>query len=390
MLKSNNLLNRYKLDFRLMKDIDSGLLFSMIALIIYGILNIYIATKGGASNYGAFYFVQKQAMWFIISMVVLYFLMVVDYRVIYRYIPIFYWFSVAMLLTVWIPGLGIRVNGARGWITLGVTNFQPAELAKFGIILMVAKICNEFEEKEDINNIKNLGKIAFYVAVPMILIVIQPDMGMTMVCFFIVLGMLFIAGLDKRVFIGGFLAALIVVVLAWNVGIIPGYMKQRVISLINQDTEDTQKGQYQLKQCLIGIGNGGATGVRVGLGKDISPGYAGTHVPEIQTDCIFSALAEQYGFIGVLVLIGLYVMLISKMINIARNASDMFGSVICVGVVAYFLYAITQNIGMNIGILPITGITLPFISYGGSSLLTTVMAVGLVLNVGMRKQKIHF
>lgn len=362
----------------------------MIALIIYGILNIYIATKGGASNYGAFYFVQKQAMWFIISMVVLYFLMVVDYRVIYRYIPIFYWFSVAMLLTVWIPGLGIRVNGARGWITLGVTNFQPAELAKFGIILMVAKICNEFEEKEDINNIKNLGKIAFYVAVPMILIVIQPDMGMTMVCFFIVLGMLFIAGLDKRVFIGGFLAALIVVVLAWNVGIIPGYMKQRVISLINQDTEDTQKGQYQLKQCLIGIGNGGATGVRVGLGKDISPGYAGTHVPEIQTDCIFSALAEQYGFIGVLVLIGLYVMLISKMINIARNASDMFGSVICVGVVAYFLYAITQNIGMNIGILPITGITLPFISYGGSSLLTTVMAVGLVLNVGMRKQKIHF
>lgn len=390
MLKGNNLLHRYKLDFRLMKDIDSGLLFSMITLIIYGLLNIYIATKGGASKYGAFYFVQKQAMWFIISMVVLYFFMVVDYRVIYRYVPIFYWFSVAMLLTVWIPGLGIRVNGARGWITLGITNFQPAELAKFGIILMVAKICNEFEEKDDINNIKNLAKIAFYVAIPMVLIVIQPDMGMTMVCFFIVLGMLFIAGLDKRVFIGGFLTVFIAVILAWNVGVIPGYMKQRVISLFNQDTEDTSKDQYQLKQCLIGIGNGGVTGVRVGLGKDISPGYAGNNVPEIQTDCIFSALAEQFGFVGVIVLLGLYTVLITKMITIARNCNDMFGSIICVGVVAYFLYAITQNIGMNIGILPITGITLPFISYGGSSLLTTVMAVGLVLNVGMRKQKIHF
>lgn len=389
MGKGEKLLNRYKLEFRLIREIDKGLLFSMIAIILYGILNIYIATKGGASEAGSFYFLSKQAMWFLISMVALYFFVAIDYKVIYRYVPIFYWFSVFLLLTIWIPGFGVKVNGARGWINLGITNFQPAELAKFGIIMMVAKIIDDLENEEDLNTVKVLAKIAIYVAIPMALIVIQPDMGMTMVCFFIVLGMLFVAGLDKRIIIGGFLTLAVVIGFAWTFNIIKPYQKARVMAMLNPDSADTED-QYQLNQSLIGIGSGGLTGIRVGLDKDISPGYAGTHVPEVQTDFIFAAISEQWGFVGAIVLLSLYGTLISRMVIIAKNSRDRFGSLICVGMVSYFIFAITQNIGMTIGLVPITGITLPLVSYGGSSLLTTVMAVALVLNVGMRKQKIHF
>ena len=382
MERRDRILSRYKLDFKLIREIDKGLLFSAIALMLYGMLNIYLCTKGDVAP---FFFVKKQFMWFIISMVALYFLVAVDYSVIYRYVPIFYWGSVILLLCVWIPGIGVKVNGARGWINIGISNLQPAELAKFGIILMVAKLLEEM----DYNNLRNIIKIGIYCMIPVSLILIQPDMGMTMVCFFIVLGMLFIAGLDRRIIIGGFSALLIGVVVLWNSGLILPHQKARITAFMNPETDTSAQG-YQLNQSLIGIGSGGVVGTRPSLDPEVSPGYAGTHVPEIQTDFIFAAIGEQWGFLGAMLLLLLYGILITKMINIARKAKDRFASLVCIGLVSYFLFAITQNIGMTIGLIPITGITLPLISYGGSSLLTTTMAVGLVLNIGMRKKKIHF
>ena len=384
MERRDRILSRYKLDFKLIREIDKGLLFSAIALMLYGMLNIYLCTKGDVAP---FFFVKKQFMWFIISMVALYFLVAVDYSVIYRYVPVFYWGSVILLLCVWIPGIGVKVNGARGWINIGISNLQPAELAKFGIILMVAKLLEEMDY--EVNNLRNIIKIGIYCMIPVSLILIQPDMGMTMVCFFIVLGMLFIAGLDRRIIIGGFSALLIGVVVLWNSGIILPHQKARITAFMNPETDTSAQG-YQLNQSLIGIGSGGVVGTRPSLDPEVSPGYAGTHVPEIQTDFIFAAIGEQWGFLGAMLLLLLYGILITKMINIARKAKDRFASLVCIGLVSYFLFAITQNIGMTIGLIPITGITLPLISYGGSSLLTTTMAVGLVLNIGMRKKKIHF
>ena len=384
MERRDRILSRYKLDFKLIREIDKGLLFSAIALMLYGMFNIYLCTKGDAAP---FFFVKKQFMWFIISMVALYFLVAVDYSVIYRYVPIFYWGSVILLLCVWIPGIGVKVNGARGWINIGISNLQPAELAKFGIILMVAKLLEEMDY--EVNNLRNIIKIGIYCMIPVSLILIQPDMGMTMVCFFIVLGMLFIAGLNRRIIIGGFSALLIGVVVLWNSGLILPHQKARITAFMNPETDTSAQG-YQLNQSLIGIGSGGVVGTRPSLDPEVSPGYAGTHVPEIQTDFIFAAIGEQWGFLGAMLLLLLYGILITKMINIARKAKDRFASLVCIGLVSYFLFAITQNIGMTIGLIPITGITLPLISYGGSSLLTTTMAVGLVLNIGMRKKKIHF
>ena len=387
MFKSDKLLSRYKLDFRLVRDIDKALLFSTIGLILFGIFNIYLCTKGGVfETLGPYYFAKKQLGWFFVSMVALYLFVAIDYTIIYRYVPIFYWGSVALLIAVWIPGVGKTVNGARGWINIGMT-LQPAEIAKFAIILMLAKLLDDMDC--EINNIKNLTKIAIYCLIPVGLIVIQPDMGMTMVCFFIVLGMLFIAGLDKRIIGGGFLVLFVAVVILWNSGLILPHQKARIVAFMNPEADDSADG-YQLNQALVGIGSGGIIGTKPSMNPEVSPGYAGTHVPEVQTDFIFSAIAEQWGLVGALFLLFLYGVLITKMINIARNAKDRFGSLICIGMVSYFLFAITQNIGMTIGLIPITGITLPLVSYGGSSLLTTTMAVALVLNIGMRKKKIHF
>lgn len=375
-------INRYKLDFRLIKEIDKALLISMISLILYGVLNIYLATKGDPGQFG-----KKQFVWFVISMVALYFFVAIDYSVIYRYVPIFYWGSIVLLIAVWIPGIGITVNGARGWISTPVFNLQPAELAKFGIILMLAKLIDEMDG--DINNFKNFMKLAFYAALPVAFIVIQPDMGMSMVCFFIVFGIMFAAGLDTKVIYSGLGAILLAVVILWNCGLIQDYQKTRVTSFMNPEADDSKSG-YHLNQSLIGIGSGGILGSRPSFAQDGSMGYAATHVPEVQTDFIFAAISDQWGLVGALFLLFLYGVLISKMVAIARTSKDIFGSIVCAGMISYFLFAILQNIGMTIGLLPITGITLPLISYGGSSLLTTVMAVALVLNIGMRRKKIHF
>ena len=374
---------RFKLDVRLIKEIDKTLLVSLILLILYGILNIYLCTKG---QYGLYY-LKTQAGWFVLSIIALYIFMVVDYTIIFNYVPIFYWGVVILLILTKFPGIGIVVNGARGWINLGIGHIQPAEFAKLGIILMLAKKLNDMEGK--INEVKNFFILVFYAAVPVLFIVTQPDMGMSMVCFFIVLGIFYTIGLDIKIIGGGLMSLILAIVLVWNSGLIESYQKARFTGFLNPAADDAKTG-YHLTQSLIGIGSGGILGSRPSLSNDKSTGYAAQNVPEVETDFIFAAIADQWGFLGAIVLLTLYGFLIYKMISIARTSKDIFGSVICVGIVSYFLFAILQNIGMTIGLMPITGITLPLISYGGSSLLTTVISVGLVINIGMRRKKIYF
>ena len=370
--------NKYKLDFKKIRDIDKVLLISTILLVLFGILNIYLAKKG--EN-----FATKQFVWFIVSLVALYIFMAIDYRVLYNYVPIFYWGGVGLLILTRFVG-SVR-GGAKGWITFGPVSLQPAELAKIGMILMLAKKLEEMDL--EINNLKNFFTLVFYAAVPVAFIIVQPDMGMTMVSFFIVLGIFYVAGLDGRVIGGGLLALFLSIIIVWNSGLIQDYQKGRITSFMNPEANMSGSG-YHLSQSLIAIGSGGVLGNAPSLANDASTGYAAQHVPEVQTDFIFAAIAEHFGLIGVLFLLLLYGLLISRMITIARTSKDIFGSIICLGLVSYFLFALLQNIGMTIGLVPITGITLPLISYGGSSLLTTIMSIGLVLNVGMRRKKIRF
>ncbi|MBN1053687.1 rod shape-determining protein RodA [Clostridium botulinum] len=380
------MLKKYKLNFISLKKLDFKLLITLVTLISFGIINIYLCTKGGVFN-DPFLFTKKQLIWFFISLISMYLFLTFDYRIIYGYVPIIYWITIVLLIAVWIPGIGTTIKGERGWIDLKFFLLQPSEVAKFSIILMLAKLL--YDINCNINNWGNFRKIFLYVALPMGLILIQKDMGMTMVCFFIILGMMYIAGLDAKIILGGFATLVLTIALLWNSGLIFQHQKDRIIEFLNANSNTTGKG-YQLYQGLISIGSGGLFGYSLSLDPEVSPGYAGTNVPEVQTDFIFTAIAEQWGFIGALFLLFLYGLLIIQILKIARKARDKFGEFICVGMASYILFATTQNIGMTLGLLPITGITLPFISYGGSSLFTTMISIALILNIEIGTKKLAF
>jgi rod shape determining protein RodA len=248
---------------------------------------------------------------------------------------------------------------------------------------MLAKLIDDMEGK--VNEPRNFFKLAFYAILPMTLIVIQPDMGMTMVTFFIALGIFFIAGLDLRVIFGGLTGIAALIVIIWNSPLMKGYWKGRLLSFINPEAHGQGLG-FQLNQSLMGIGSGKILGSGFTKGLQV----AGNNVPEAHTDFIFAVVGEEWGLIGALVLLFLYGLLLYKFIKISKGSKDLFGSIIAVGVISSFLFSIFQNIGMTIGLMPITGITLPLMSYGGSSTLSNFMSIGLVLNVGMRRKKINF
>ena len=375
-------LSKFKLNLKNLKKVDIWMFISIVLITMFGIVNIYLAKK---SSTDGMLFPLKQSLFFVGAIILLYFVLAIDYSIVKAFTPIFYWISIVLLVLVFI--IGSRINGAQGWIRLGVLSFQPAELAKIATVMMMGKKLEDMDG--EINNIKNFFVLAFYAVIPAGLIVIQPDMGMTMVLFFMVLGVFFIGGLDKRIILGGLGALILGIVLVWNSGLIQEYQKRRITSFRNPET-DTSGSGYHLRQSLIAIGSGGFFGTLDSLANDGTGGYASQYVPEIQTDFIFSQVCQQWGTFGAVFLLALYGLLISRMINIARTARDLFGTILTTGMIAYFLFAIWQNIGMTIGLMPITGITLPLVSYGGSSLATTILSLGLVLNIGMRRKKLNF
>ncbi|WP_286911073.1 rod shape-determining protein RodA [Clostridium sp. UBA1652] len=376
------MLGKLKLDLKILKELDFTLLLASIMTVLFGCLNIYLATKGSPETLNSF---KKQLLFLGLSIVVIYFMLLIDYIMLKNYALIFYILSTLLLAVT--PFLGKTINGATGWIRIGGFSMQPSELAKIAIIILVAKKLEDMDGK--INDVKNFFILAAYIIVPVLFIVKQPDMGMTMVCFFIVLGMFFIAGLDMRIIGGGLLSLVVAIVIVWNSGLIHTYQKARLTSFLNPEADELNTG-LQLTQSMIGIGSGGLFGTGADLNINATTGYVAQNVPEKQTDFIFAVVGEHWGTLGAIFLLTLYGIIIYRMLVISRTSKDLLGKMICVGFASYFLFAVLQNIGMTIGLMPITGITLPLVSSGGSSLLTTMMSIGLVLNIGMRKKKINF
>lgn len=376
------MLGKLKLDLKILKELDFTLLLASIMTVLFGCLNIYLATKGSPETLNSF---KKQLIFLGISVVAIYFVLLIDYIMLKNYALIFYILSTLLLAVT--PFLGKTINGATGWIRIGGFSMQPSELAKIAIIILVAKKLEDMDGK--INDVKNFFILTAYIIVPVFFIVIQPDMGMTMVCFFIVLGMFFIAGLDMRIIGGGLLSLVVAIVIVWNSGLIHSYQKARLTSFLNPEADELNTG-LQLTQSMIGIGSGGVFGTGADLNINATTGYVAQNVPEKQTDFIFAVVGEHWGILGAIFLLTLYGIIVYRTLVISRTSKDILGKMICVGFASYFLFAILQNIGMTIGLMPITGITLPLVSYGGSSLLTTMMSIGLILNIGMRKKKINF
>jgi rod shape determining protein RodA len=372
------MLNKIIISRKLLRELDFTVIIAVVLIVLFGTMNIYSATHLRYGNT----FMRNQLIWLVVGLILTYFILVFDYSIIQGYANIIYWFGIFLLIlndTIFKS----TVNGASSWMKIGGFSMQPSEFAKLGMIIMLAKQLDSMDGK--INNVKNFFKLAAYAALPMLLIVIQPDMGMTMVCFFIVLGIFFAAGLDLKIIGGGFMSLIALIAIVWNSSLMQDYWKNRLISFINPDAYDLGIS-YQLKQSQIGIGSGGIFGKGFLKGTQIAGGF----IPEAHTDFIFSVVGEEWGLVGAIILLALYGIIIYKFIKIAQNSKDRFGSMICVGVVSTMMFSILQNIGMTIGLVPITGITLSFMSYGGSSMLTGFMSLGLVLNIGMRKKKINF
>lgn len=373
------MLKKIKINKKLLKQLDFITILTVIILGVFGSINIYSATHLNCGNY----YLKSQLIGIAAGVFIIYLVLIPDYAIVKRYANIIYSFGVFLLILNCLPMFKSTVNGASSWIKIGPVSMQPSEFAKVGIIIMLAKELDDMEG--NINNLKNLIKLTAYAALPMILIVTQPDMGMMMVCFFIVLGIYIVAGLDFKI-IGGGLAILTgLICIVWNSPIMQTYWKTRLLSFLDPDADPLGAG-FQLSQSKLAIGSGGV------LGKGFLKGSltTGGFIPEAHTDFIFSVIGEEWGLIGAMFALMLYAIIIYRLIKIAKNSKDIFGTIVSVGLIATMLFSILQNIGMTIGIMPITGITLPFLSYGRSSMLTAFMSIGIVLNIGMRRKKISF
>jgi rod shape determining protein RodA len=380
-LEVEKMLDKLSIDRKLIKHFDFGIIFVTVLIVLFGVLNIYNAS---VSKLG-FYYAKLQLLWLLVGLVVLYVMVMVDYTILSNYASLVYWAGVLLLLYNDLTSKAVK--GASAWIAIGSRAIQPSEFAKLGMIIILAKKLDDMEG--NINNVKNFFILTFYAAIPMALIVIQPDMGMTMVCFFIVLGIYFVSGLNLKVIFGGLTTIVVMIVVVWNSDLMQAYWKKRLTIFLNPEADELGYGM-QLIQSQIGIGSGSIFGSGAKFGERAGSSFVSQFVPEAYTDFIFSMVGEKWGFIGTVTLLLLYCILLYRIIKIAKRSKDLFGSVICVGVFSSFLFSIIQNIGMTIGIMPITGITLPFMSYGGSSMMTNFIALGLVVNVGMRKKKINF
>lgn len=374
-----NILDKLTLDRKLIRELDVKTLLAIIAIVLFGTMNIYSATFQSSGTH----YLKSQLVWLVVGLLVTYVILCFDYSILENYAQIFYWASIVLLVINDTIFKNSVVNGAASWIRIGSVGIQPSEFAKLAMIIMLSKKLSDMNL--EINNLKNFLTLAGYAALPMALIVIQPDMGMTMVCFFIVLGIFFVAGLDLKVIGGGFAGVAAFIAMIWNLPIMPTYWKNRLVSFINPNADELGSG-LQLLQSKIGIGSGEIFGKGFMKGTQVSGGF----IPEAHTDFIFSVVGEEWGFLGAMVLVLVYGYIIYRFIVIARTSKDIFGSMLTIGIVSSLLFSVLQNIGMTIGLMPITGITLPFMSYGGSSMLTNFMAVAIVLNVGMRRKKINF
>lgn len=378
-----NLLKALILDRKDLKELDFGMLLSAIAILVFGVFNIYTATSG--------YYARLQLFWLLLSLGVVYVILLMDYRQVYKIVDVLYWIVVILLVFVLFTS---KVKGASGWFSIGSRGLQPAEFAKLTTMLMVGKQLQKVDG--NLNNLKNFFQVTVYAAIPVILMLLQPEMGITMITFFIVLGIYYVMGLSMKVILAGFgfIGLSMLVVLKTN--FLPSHWSDRLTSFLFN--EGSELGiNYQLSRSVISIGSGKVSG-KFDFSQFLSDMANQTQsstqffnrVPENHTDFIFSVLAENFGLIGGVTLLILYGILLYRMIRVARKTEDIFGRCIAVGVFSSFLFSILQNIGMTMGIMPISGITLPLVSYGGSSVLTTFIAIGMVLNVGMKKKTTLF
>lgn len=366
---------------KILGSIDLTLVILAIIAAVFGIVAIFSATY----SMGTYRMVMVQCGALVLGIFAMFVISRVDYELWSEATKLIYAGNVVLLVLVLFIGMGRETTGTRGWIDLGIISFQPAEIVKLGFILTFANHLQRV--RNDVNYIPTLLLLTLHMAVLVGLILLQPDAGTAMVFVFIFLSMLFAAGLSYKYIVAGVGAFVIAAPIFWyfKESFLSTYQINRFLAFFNPYLDPTGSG-YNVIQSAISIGSGQFAGKGYLQGSQNQFEY----LPAKHTDFIFATIGEEWGFIGALVVVVLLTLIIIRCIYVAMKAGDGYGSLICVGVGAMFAFHVFENIGMCLQLMPVTGIPLPFFSYGGSSLLTNFMAIGFVNSVSSRCRKINF
>ena len=363
---------------KILKNIDWGIFICCILLSIIGMIALFSATYDSEDTS-----LQRQLIWFVICIPVVFIIIFIDYEAIAKISPILYGIVLILLVIVLFTD---PVNGATSWFNLGFLSIQPAEFAKIAVILFFALVLCKIQEKgkNEINRPTKLLIALAVVAIPVLLIIKQPDYGTAAAFLVATVMILYTAGINKKYIIGTILLVVIAVPLLYFF-VLPEHAKDRIEVFLNPESDPRGSG-YNLTQSKLAIGAGQLTGMGLLKGNQTQLGFL---YPKT-TDFIFSVIGEEMGFIVAGTIIILYVIFITKIIYIAKTAKDSAGTLIASGIAGIFIFHMIENIGMVMGLLPITGVPLQFISYGGSSMITNYIMIGILLNISGKRQKTIF
>lgn len=364
---------------RILRNLDWWLIGAVLLLMGSGLLLIDSATHSFAVSTGKAWHVERQGIFMVIALLLAAFSLRFDYRILKNYATRLYIANIVLLVAVMV--FGISQLGAQRWIQIGSFSFQPSEFAKVFLIICLAA----FMEKriEWLETFRDYLPVFAYILLPFVLVMKQPDLGTSLTFIAILLGMIFVSGFKFNWFAK--LGVLFVAMLPAFWMILKNYQKNRIRVFLNPELDPFGSG-YHVIQSKIAIGSGGLLGKGWLAGTQSQLNF----LPENHTDFIFAVVGEEFGFVGSMFIILLYMIIIWRGITIALNAEDDFGTLLAVGVTSMFMFHIMVNIGMTVGIMPVTGVPLPFLSYGVSSLLTNVMLVAILLNIKLRDRKLQF
>jgi rod shape determining protein RodA len=362
------------------RHLDPTLIVTAILLAIYGLFMVYSATHQSLQTLGTDpgYYVKRQVVFLMLGLIAMIITATFDYRLTKVYAPITYGAVVFLLLLVLTP-LGDEAQGAQRWIQLFGFEFQPSEVAKLAVVTALSAYLSEIQGPI---RLEHVWKAAGIAAVPMLLIFVQPDIGTMLVFAVVLIALLVVAGAKLRHIGVLFLVAVIGTLVAFNLGIVRDYQIARLTAFIDPAADPLRAG-YNKEQAEIAIGAGGLTGRGYLEGSQTNLDF----VPEQHTDFIFTVVGEELGFIGAMALLALFAVLIWRGFRTAMMSRDGYGTLLSTGVVTMLALQVFVNVGMTVGIMPITGIPLPLVSSGGTAMIVNFVAVGLVLNVHMRRFK---
>lgn len=355
-------------------DVDWILFFATLPLVGAGLITMN-------SFVGENYFFEKQLIWALVSVAFFFMISFFDLSFLKRskVLILIFFLSVAILGSLFI--LGSVFKGAQSWISLGVFSFQPADFVKLVIILILAKYFSK--RHVEIANFKHIFVSGLYAFIFFALVALQPDFGSAIIIFFIWMGMTLVSGISKKHLLGVFLVGLVAFGVMWTF-VFKDYQKQRIITFIHP-LADIRGAGYNAYQSTIAVGSGQLLGKGVGFGTQSRLQF----LPEYETDFIFAAFAEEWGFIGVIMIFFLYMVVIWRILINSSYGRSNFETLFGLGLAILFTSHFVVHVGMNIGLLPVTGVTIPFMSYGGSHLLTEYLGLGILMSMRNCSGKFH-